>query len=71
MMFLLMLRFLHDFYLSSFYIWVFDILIETLRWQATRHARRVYVGGLPPSANEQVRSYVPFYYNLYFVFPDV
>ncbi|KAL5980233.1 hypothetical protein ACLOJK_036700 [Asimina triloba] len=21
--------------------------------QATRHARRVYVGGLPPSANEQ------------------
>ena len=24
--------------------------------QATRHARRIYVGGLPPSANEQVRS---------------
>lgn len=23
--------------------------------QATRHARRVYVGGLPPMANEQVR----------------
>lgn len=22
--------------------------------QATRHARRVYVGGLPPMANEQV-----------------
>jgi hypothetical protein len=22
--------------------------------QATRHARRVYVGGLPPVANEQV-----------------
>jgi hypothetical protein len=22
--------------------------------QATRHARRVYVGGLPPNANEQV-----------------
>lgn len=22
--------------------------------QATRHARRVYVGGLPPTANEQV-----------------
>lgn len=21
--------------------------------QATRHARRIYVGGLPPSANEQ------------------
>ncbi|KAG5535816.1 hypothetical protein RHGRI_023547 [Rhododendron griersonianum] len=31
---------------------VFDILLE-ISLQATRHARRVYVGGLPPSANEQ------------------
>nr|GMC95641.1 splicing factor U2af large subunit A isoform X1 [Ipomoea batatas]GMD04265.1 splicing factor U2af large subunit A isoform X1 [Ipomoea batatas]GMD19247.1 splicing factor U2af large subunit A isoform X1 [Ipomoea batatas] len=26
----------------------------TQHYQATRHARRVYVGGLPPNANEQV-----------------
>lgn len=28
--------------------------MEILFFQATRHARRVYVGGLPPTANEQV-----------------
>jgi splicing factor U2AF subunit len=27
---------------------------QAMTQQATRHARRVYVGGLPPSANEQV-----------------
>lgn len=32
-----------------------DLLIyDGLGMQATRHARRVYVGGLPPMANEQV-----------------
>ena len=31
---------------------------NTVLWsQATRHARRVYVGGLPPTANEQVFLY--------------
>lgn len=29
-------------------------LSHSLLLQATRHARRVYVGGLPPMANEQV-----------------
>jgi hypothetical protein len=36
------------------------MLCLTLLWfflQATRHARRVYVGGLPPMANEQVRKF--------------
>lgn len=28
-------------------------LIQPPSQQATRHARRVYVGGLPPTANEQ------------------
>lgn len=28
-------------------------LAQTMTQQATRHARRVYVGGLPPTANEQ------------------
>lgn len=27
---------------------------QAMTQQATRHARRVYVGGLPPGANEQV-----------------
>jgi splicing factor U2AF subunit len=27
---------------------------QAMTQQATRHARRVYVGGLPPIANEQV-----------------
>ncbi|KAM7275296.1 hypothetical protein ACFE04_017162 [Oxalis oulophora] len=27
--------------------------VQAMTQQATRHARRVYVGGLPPSANEQ------------------
>jgi splicing factor U2AF subunit len=27
---------------------------QAMTQQATRHARRVYVGGLPPVANEQV-----------------
>lgn len=31
------------------------ILLPSIN-QATRHARRVYVGGLPPMANEQVYS---------------
>lgn len=34
--------------LYSHFIWLMSNL------QATRHARRVYVGGLPPTANEQV-----------------
>lgn len=29
--------------------------------QAMKHARRVYVGGLPPMANEQVISYCKFW----------
>lgn len=33
----------------------FIVFILTLQFQATRHARRVYVGGLPPTANEQVK----------------
>lgn len=28
-------------------------LLQGSNAQATRHARRVYVGGLPPTANEQ------------------
>lgn len=28
-------------------------LVQSMTQQATRHARRVYVGGLPPAANEQ------------------
>ncbi|CAN4094466.1 unnamed protein product [Withania somnifera] len=27
--------------------------VQAMTQQATRHARRVYVGGLPPTANEQ------------------
>jgi hypothetical protein len=30
---------------------------QAMTQQATRHARRVYVGGLPPMANEQVSSH--------------
>lgn len=36
--------------LWNFFFWLFKLVL----WQATRHARRVYVGGLPPTANEQV-----------------
>jgi hypothetical protein len=32
-----------------------QIPVAAMTQQATRHARRVYVGGLPPMANEQVR----------------
>ncbi|KAG5546929.1 hypothetical protein RHGRI_012838 [Rhododendron griersonianum] len=32
---------------------ILDLLVQAMTQQATRHARRVYVGGLPPSANEQ------------------
>ncbi|XP_021300987.1 LOW QUALITY PROTEIN: splicing factor U2af large subunit B [Herrania umbratica] len=34
--------------------------IQAMTQQATRHARRVYVGGLPPTANEQVLLYTMF-----------
>ncbi|RWW88227.1 hypothetical protein BHE74_00002906, partial [Ensete ventricosum] len=34
--------------------------LKVLSFQATRHARRVYVGGLPPMANEQVLFYLHF-----------
>lgn len=30
--------------------------IQAMTQQATRHARRVYVGGLSPTANEQVNT---------------
>jgi hypothetical protein len=33
---------------------------QAMTQQATRHARRVYVGGLPPTANEQVNTYLNF-----------
>ena len=33
---------------------------QAMTQQATRHARRVYVGGLPPTANEQVNTYLDF-----------
>lgn len=33
---------------------VFSLALSLSLLQATRHARRVYVGGLPPLANEQV-----------------
>lgn len=33
---------------------VFSFALSLSLLQATRHARRVYVGGLPPLANEQV-----------------
>lgn len=48
--------------------------------QATRHARRVYVGGLPPTANEQVyllyRSFLfsspsPLFFCWYMCTPDI
>jgi hypothetical protein len=31
---------------------------QAMTQQATRHARRVYVGGLPPTANEQVITWI-------------
>ena len=37
-----------------FFLTYIYIYIITIFFQATRHARRVYVGGLPPTANEQV-----------------
>ncbi|WMV14755.1 hypothetical protein MTR67_008140 [Solanum verrucosum] len=33
--------------------------IQAMTQQATRHARRVYVGGLPATSNEQVSDYAP------------
>lgn len=40
-------------FVSSF-IWTMKFLTNAAAIQATRHARRVYVGGLSPTANEQV-----------------
>jgi hypothetical protein len=41
---------------KSMYLWIHhDLILCVSVFQATRHARRVYVGGLPPLANEQVQ----------------
>ncbi|RZR76142.1 hypothetical protein BHM03_00000766 [Ensete ventricosum] len=42
--------------------------LKVLSFQATRHARRVYVGGLPPMANEQVLFYLHFILNDCYIF---
>lgn len=34
-------------------------IFPNLCYQATRHARRVYVGGLPATSNEQVLDHAP------------
>jgi hypothetical protein len=49
-----------------FFPLIFGLIIWFILWfQATRHARRVYVGGLPPIANEQVLFCFHFSRHLY------
>jgi splicing factor U2AF 65 kDa subunit len=38
--------------------------VQAMTQQATRHARRVYVGGLPPTANEQV-VFISYLFSIY------
>ena len=53
-------------FFHALFVIIFGLIICFILWsQATRHARRVYVGGLPPTANEQVFVRLPFFSHIY------